>query len=233
MTSEESEPLSSLAVSLLALEKNREGPSAAEEQRVLDRLVQVHAFQPVATAASGGGLKGVLAKVAVGAAVGAVVGGAVVGAWFSGQLEDARADLAAAKASVPPLVAPEPAPLAPVPQLEAPIAPAPAPSRHAKVKALTVAGPQVDSLSEEAALIDQARTALLKNNLEGAGEALAQHQAKFPSGRMVEEREVMGIQVLLGLGKEAEARAAGERFRRLHPSSLLAPTVEAIFERAP
>ncbi len=224
MTVEESEPLSSLATQLLELERQRSGPGPAVEQRVFDRLVQAQAFLP---AAAGAGL----AKVLIGAAIGALVGGGAVATWYSSQLQLARSELAVARAVVPapqppPDEAPPPASPSPTVQplpvvVAPPVQPRPKPT------------PRGESLSEEAALIDQARTALLKNNLDGAAAALAQHQTKFAHGRMVEEREVMTIQVLLGQGKEAEARAAGDRFRKRYPSSSLTPTVEALFERAP
>lgn len=251
MSADESETLTSLAKSLIALEQQREGPSATDEQRVFERLAQANAFQPVAAAAAPGGLSATagVTKTLISAAVGALVGGAAVGAWFSGQLHEARADLAQAKAAIsqaapgevpnvvraespPPQKQQAPALLPSPPQAPAAAQPATV-SRKPDVVEVPKATAKIDSLSEEAALIDQARTALLKSDLTAASAALTQHQAKYPAGRMVEEREVMEIQVLLGQGREAEARAAADRFRKAHPSSLLSATIDELFERGP
>ncbi|MBX7113266.1 MAG: hypothetical protein K1X64_02945 [Myxococcaceae bacterium] len=238
MSTDESETLTSLAKNLIALEQQRQGPSPTDEQRVLERLVQTNAFQPATAAASVGhfGTKAVVTKTLFSAAVGALVGGTAVGAWFSGRLQEAREEVTQLRAAltepkqekVPSVVRTEPA--------QPPTPPAPSlPTVSRKPHAVEAPKPMAksDSLSEEAALIEQARTALLKNDLPAALAALTQHHATFPSGRMVEERDVMMIQVLLGQGRDAQARAAADRFRHEHPSSLLRPTLDALFEQAP
>ncbi len=227
MTSDESETLSATAKRLLELERGREGPTGLEEQRVFEALIQAQAFQPLVAAA---GAKAVAAKVILGIAAGAIVGGGAVGAWFKSELEQTRAALALAQeVSIPVPVVASPVMAEPV---VAPAEKAVPPSRTSKPKAVGVASPspQRESLSEEAALIDQARTALLKNNLEGAAAALAQHEVKFPSGRMVEERQVMEIQVWLGQGHEEKAQALRIQFHQRYPDSLMGPTVDALFE---
>ncbi len=242
MSTDASERLTSLAKQLIALEQQRPGPLPTDEQRVFERLVQANAFQPAATtAASLGGLgtKALVTKTLISAVLGALVGGTAVGAWFSGQLQEAREDLAQARsavserahAEVPSVARAETPPSAQQPSQ--PLRRLPTISRKPNAAETPTATAKTDSFSEETALIDQARTALLKNDLPAASAALTQHQAKFSSGRMVEEREVMMIQVLLGQDRDTEARAAADRFREEHPSSLLRPTIDALFEHGP
>ncbi len=66
-----------------------------------------------------------------------------------------------------------------------------------------------DSLAEEAALLERARGALASS----PGEALArteEHAARFPSGKLGMERELVAIDALRRLGRRAEARARAE-----------------------
>ena len=46
----------------------------------------------------------------------------------------------------------------------------------------------------------------------------------------IEECEVRSIQVMLGQGRESDARNAGQRFRQRHPTSQLLPAVDALLK---
>ena len=45
------------------------------------------------------------------------------------------------------------------------------------------------------------------------------HLARFPGGRLAQEREVLAVQALLGMGRAAEARARATRFLASFPTS--------------
>jgi hypothetical protein len=67
----------------------------------------------------------------------------------------------------------------------------------------------MDTLAEEAALIERARAALASR----PSEALArteEHAAQFPAGKLGMERELVAIDALSRLGRRAEARARAE-----------------------
>jgi hypothetical protein len=122
-------------------------------------------------------------------------------------------------AIAPPAPSPSPRPRAPVASTEvAPRAPPPEP---------TAVAPDAES---EVRLLQRARAAL-----DGApAEALSlaqQHAARFPSGALAQEREVVAIKAMLRLGREAEARARASRFVASFPGSAHRPGLEALFGR--
>lgn len=72
---------------------------------------------------------------------------------------------------------------------------------------------------EELALLARAQAALTGN----PGLALAltsDHERKFPSGALVQEREVVAVDALLRLGRRAEAGRRALRFRQEFPASV-------------
>lgn len=86
-------------------------------------------------------------------------------------------------------------------------------------------------LAAERSLLERARTALGRGDANGAVEALGQHAARFPRGRLGEEREALWIQALVASGRTDESRARFERFRSRHPQSLLVQALEATLGR--
>ncbi|MDB4993264.1 MAG: hypothetical protein JWM74_696 [Myxococcaceae bacterium] len=82
-------------------------------------------------------------------------------------------------------------------------------------------------LAQERALLDVARTALGRGDGQATLTALAKHAQRFPNGQLAEEREALGIQALLLLKRNDEARALGARFRQRYPGSVLLPAIEA------
>jgi hypothetical protein len=82
-------------------------------------------------------------------------------------------------------------------------------------------------LAQERALLDVARTALGRGDGQATLTALAKHAQRFPNGQLAEEREALGIQALLLLKRNDEARARGARFRQRYPGSVLLPAIEA------
>jgi hypothetical protein len=81
-------------------------------------------------------------------------------------------------------------------------------------------------LGRERALIETARTALLRRDPQAARIALERHQVVFRRGRLREERQALMVQALALGGQPARARALAAEFRRRYPRSLLLPLVE-------
>jgi hypothetical protein len=120
-------------------------------------------------------------------------------------------------------------------QAAAPAAPSGAPPPLAASSApenVEPAGPPsggafATSLETEAHLLERAQDALASN----AAQALAltqEHAARFPSGVLGQEREVVAIQALLKLGRVDEAKARGAAFVEAHPRSAHRRRVEAL-----
>jgi len=101
----------------------------------------------------------------------------------------------------------------------------------------TPAAPRRPSASDadalELGLLQRARGALAKGDFSAVLSAITEHQRRFPSGRLREEREALRVKALLGLGRTDEAQRAGERFRERFPESVLAPRIEDATRKAP
>lgn len=84
----------------------------------------------------------------------------------------------------------------------------------------------VSTLSE-ADLLGQAQSALAGDPARAL--ALAeQHRSHFAHGVLVQEREVIAVEALARLGRAAEAKARGERFLRVFPSSAHRSKIQSI-----
>lgn len=70
----------------------------------------------------------------------------------------------------------------------------------------------------EASLLMPARAALARAPARTLT-LCAQHAELFPNGALAEERDVLAIEALAGLGRTGEARARADAFRRAHPGS--------------
>jgi hypothetical protein len=93
--------------------------------------------------------------------------------------------------------------------------------------------PAVANLSEEQALIDQARAALLRGNANDALAALDTHGQRYPDGQLSEDREALSVQALASLGRDDDAKARATRFREKWPRSILLPVVDAATRKKP
>ncbi len=92
--------------------------------------------------------------------------------------------------------------------------------------------PPVDrALAAERALLQAAREALVARRLDPALAALAAHEARFSSGRLVEEREVLWVRALLAADRVEDATARARAFTAAHPDSAFGPAVEALIHR--
>jgi hypothetical protein len=109
----------------------------------------------------------------------------------------------------------------PVASAAAPTA-APVPSRRA-----TISRGQGDGL-EELRLLSRARQSDARGDYAQVLAIVAEHERRHPAGRLAEEREVLRVKALVGLGRLEEARAAAAKFRRSFPRSVLLPKVDQL-----
>jgi hypothetical protein len=84
------------------------------------------------------------------------------------------------------------------------------------------------SLGEEQRLLDTARTAVARGAYSSALTSLTEHETRFPSGRLTEERELLFVQALAGKRDMAAARARGSAFAARFPGSIFLPVVRAL-----
>ncbi|HVH46731.1 MAG TPA: hypothetical protein VM925_30525 [Labilithrix sp.] len=85
--------------------------------------------------------------------------------------------------------------------------------------------PDLD-LAAERALVERARTALARDQASAALEAVDAHAARFPRGRLSEEREAIAIQALAKIDRPLDARRRADAFRKAHPNSVFLPAIE-------
>jgi hypothetical protein len=118
--------------------------------------------------------------------------------------------------------------------------PAPvAPSAHARPveTPVTSARPTVTSRQEgspeEIQLLSRARQADARRDYPRVLSVLSEHERNFPSGRLAEEREVLRVKALVGLGRTDQARRTAARFRRQFPRSVLLHRVDEMLASRP
>ena len=149
--------------------------------------------------------------------------------------------LAPGPVDAPPAVAigtPVPATAARAPRTALPIAktsatpraePAPAASAPARPSASLPARSRLDAPrkpaapSEELALLDSARRAVMARSFERALRTLERHARSFPHSPLGEEREALRVRALRGVGRSTQANHAAREFEARYPSSVLAP----------
>jgi hypothetical protein len=90
-----------------------------------------------------------------------------------------------------------------------------------------------DAYAAELKLLRQARANVAAARFSAALGSTAEHERRFPAGRLREERDALRVKALAGLGRSDEARAAAERFGARYPRSVLSPGIEAATRRAP
>ena len=132
-------------------------------------------------------------------------------------------------------------PVAPTPSVE-PVTPgdeptpkppaAPTVSVTSPSKAISSGDPASD-LAAEQALIDTARAALSRGRGGDALRATEEHAAKFPRGRLSQERELLAIQALSLSGRRRDAEVRGERFKAAFPRSLYRSAIDELLGTGP
>lgn len=248
----ELEALSPLALSALEAERSALDVDAALEARVLAKVAATVAFGASGAVAVGAASSATAASATAGASSAAATAlglGKVVPlvalAFVGGAGAGAVVHAVATRPVAPPVVVvPPPKPVTPVELAPTPTpviapSPAPVPSPPPVLKPtpkpapapVVVPMPPSDTpdvqLTAERALIDRARSALLRRDGAAALSALDAHAAAHPDGRLAEEREALVVQALAAAGRLAAAQERAARFAAKYPSSVLLPAVQA------
>lgn len=252
--SDDLEPPSPLASRLFAAEKKRAEPTDAVSGRLLARVtgtVVAGAALGAATAAKAATSTG--ASAGASASASGTAGAAslgltakalpwIVGAFVVGTGTGAavHATLAPATPAVAPVASVAPPPRATLTAVPASatasvpvvtphdlpsIAPAPLPAPKPSAAPSASNAPDVD-LAAERALVDRARSALSAGQPAAAIDAVDAHAARFPTGRLAEEREALAVQALARSGNTAAAKRRADAFRKAYPNSIFAPAVD-------
>ncbi len=181
---------------------------------------------------------GSLVKTVATLVVGGVIGSGVHEVYD--RAHDLRGERAQTVVVAPP-VAPAPPPVPTLPPTVEPTPELPAPSA-VPAQATPVRAPRVAhseprerdrSLAAERALIEQARTALSREQGAAAVAALERHARDFPEGELAEERESLHVQALVGLERFEQARKVGARFHRRFPRSIFGAVVDEALKSIP
>jgi hypothetical protein len=244
---DELEPLSDDLFKVLDVERARPPVPADQLARVTARLDAAFAtalaptqqLTPSRVQGPGAGLVGKAMLLAVGLTVGAI-GGAQVQARYGAPREviiERRVEVpvrvevqvpvpAPLDAPPPPVVNAPARPKEPVPvaaPLDAPPPVVNAPTRSQEP--VPVPAPTRAPIELERLLVEQATSALGRGQGPDALAACVEHQRRFPSGQLAEERESVAIRALVLLGRKKEAVARAEAFRIAYPESLLIDVV--------
>jgi hypothetical protein len=92
---------------------------------------------------------------------------------------------------------------------------------------------QQESGSEEIQLLSRARKADARHDYAEVLSVLSEHERTFPAGRLSEEREVLRVKALVGLGRTDQARRSAARFRRQFPKSVLLHKLDEMLASTP
>jgi hypothetical protein len=243
-TGSNSSALSPEVEALVAHERVPPPQSEAVRARVLSRAREALSVSPPLPRSSR------MTRASVGKTLAAAAGGValVVGIAAALQLVS-RTRPEAPPAGTAPVTAPlpseNPAARAPVPTAPSEAAAAPAADAEAGLDSSTnrtrreasvpssVRSNRSDGGLDELQLLSRARQADARHDY-GAGLALlAEHERNYPAGRLAEEREVLRLKALVGLGRADQARRAATRFRRQFPRSVLLHRVDEMLVSLP
>jgi hypothetical protein len=193
-------------------------------------------------------VKGSLAKTLATLAVGGVLGAGVHEAYdraydrAQDRANARRGEHAKVAAVAAPPAAPAPPPAAPPvaePEPESAAPPSPLPVRAGATPVRSNHGARGEprerdrNLAAERTLIEQARTALAREQGAAALAALERHARDFPQGELEEERESLQVQALVGLERFDQARKTGARFYRRFPRSIFGAVVDEALKSIP
>jgi hypothetical protein len=185
---------------------------------------------------------GALAKTLATLVVGGVLGAGIHEAYD--RVSDRKGEPATVAAVAPASAAPTPAlpvPVAAEPARPAVPVPEPAAASAVHAKSAVEAAPAARvesrahdrSLAAERGLIEQARTALARDQSEAALAVLERHARDFPDGELEEERESLQVPALVRLERFEQARKVGARFHRRFPRSIFGPVVDGALGSIP
>ena len=106
-------------------------------------------------------------------------------------------------------------------------------SSKAKVVGRTKTANDSETYAIELALLQPAYHAVARRDFTSALAAIVEHQHRFASGQLAEEREALRVKALLGLGRRAEAQGAALAFRERFPHSVLLRRIEGMLDASP
>lgn len=170
---------------------------------------------PLGAAPAPAALGSLTAKLGLGALALIVAGG---GAWLLSAQTTSAPPLAPARPIVPPTAAFSAPPLPSV-SVEAEPSKVVAPSTPSATKPEPSSKPALAVAPTEAELLEQARAALKAGDGARAFQRVSEHARRYPRGVLVQEREVLAIQALRRLGRDAEAERRTEAFVKAYPGS--------------
>ncbi len=251
------EPLDPELRLLVDAEMRAKGPSSADAERVFAGLAAIvpaisgapllsdapaGAGATAATTKAAAAASGWVAKGAVIALVSFASGGATgiaVDRSISNRGAPARAPTAMPTAITSGSSAPSAAPPLETATRETPPAeahPARPSQSHASVPpvAPSSSAPGIEArpdatLAQERYLVQGARVAVLRGDGSVALSLLDEHRARFPRGRLAEERDALRVQALGRAGRLDEARSEASAFRQRYPDSLFLPAIDGVF----
>ncbi len=232
--------------SLFAVEREILPEPEEVRQRVLKRvrssmprILPVRRAMPEATRAR----RAPVGRVALAALV---VSGLCSAAFYAGYRSgDAAVPDPTPSAVEAPATAPARGKMAPVSDTSVTASPPDEPDDPAKPAAAAEARPQparstsgrtatrsedVEAYAMELRVLQPAQRALARKDYRAALAAVAEHQRRFPSGTLSEEREALRVKALLGLGREKDAHQAGAAFRKRFPESALGGRMDEMLE---
>ena len=129
---------------------------------------------------------------------------------------------------------PAPAGIAPAPPEPTvrPAAPdrAPAARIHLPVPISTQAPPEMDDLTREATMLERARASLDRDPSASLAE-LDAHAARFPSGALRIERELLAVDALTRAGRRDEARLRAEALLPAAGGTIYEPRLRSLLEK--
>lgn len=195
-----------------------------------------------ASAAATGGTSAAATTATAGKALSAkaialVVGSLVVGTGVGVTIGELHGRSAAAPHPTTPIapvattidaaIAPPDAALVDAPAPDA--VPADATAQRARPDARTAMHPDAasaDQLARERELIDVARSALRAGDTRLATKNLVEHELRFPSGALTEERRALAIEVAMAAGDRAKAQTLAAEFRSMYPHSVFQARID-------
>jgi hypothetical protein len=189
-----------------------------------------------AALAAGAGALAILQGAAIGASLGLLTVGAaqILPAWIAPAPVVAPVTRASVplRAAVRATARPEDEPPAPsasaTPAPPAP-RPSPRPAPPAPEPAAADTAAPVDTLAQEAALLEKARSTLATSPADAL--ALTQaHAAQFPAGKLGMERELLAIDALRRLGRTGEARTRAEALLSRAQGGLYEPRLRQLLD---
>jgi hypothetical protein len=94
--------------------------------------------------------------------------------------------------------------------------------------------PEKDAnIFDELRLLESAQKSEARGDFVAALAVTTDHERRYPAGQLCEEREVLQLRALVGLGRGSEARQAAAQFRRNYPRSILLRTLDEMLTASP